>query len=137
MIAYLLFALSTTHQGGAPTNWQHLMGEPAVKYRWSRPESNSCLMEFTSDDRGTALSFEVIASVISNRSQTALGKQRTSFGRTTSAPVVPRTSDRTIPVELTRMGRNVMDIQDCYGIEAVKVHGGASDSEPLSKPTAK
>jgi hypothetical protein len=27
MIAYLLLALAAPHQGGAPTNWQPLMGE--------------------------------------------------------------------------------------------------------------
>jgi hypothetical protein len=135
MIAYLLLALAGPHQGGAPTNWQPLAGGPAVRYRWSRPTSNSCLVEFASDDRGEQLSFEAIANVIINRPSPPVIHESLSPLKSDPPIIVPQTSERVVSIELGRMGRDVRNIHDCYGVEAVRgQETKGTDTAPEARP---
>lgn len=116
MLAFLLLLLATQHPGAAPTDWAFVTGESHVKYRWSRPASNSCLVEFSSEDHLAARTFDAMARIVSNRPQAPV--QPNSISAITPAPthVRQQTADRAIHVELPRMGRDAEEIHDCYGI---------------------
>lgn len=140
MLAYLLLILVVPHPGGTPTNWQPLLGEPAVRYRWSLPTSNSCLVEFASDSPGTGLAFESVVKVITNRPESPVSQKSLSPLKPAPTMIVPQTSDRELTIQLVRMGQQARDIPDCYGIQMVKgrkAGSGTTESEPLSRPKNK
>jgi hypothetical protein len=140
MLAYLLFILAVPHPGGTPTNWQPLLGEPSVRYRWARPSSNSCLVEFASDNPTAGLTFQSIVKVITNRPESPVSQKSLSPLRAAPTVIVPQTSDREISIQLVRMGQDARDIPDCYGIQMLKgskKDGGTTESEPLSRAKAK
>lgn len=120
MVAFLFLLLAAQHPGATPTEWRPLTGEQNVKYRWSRPTANSCLVEFSSEDRQGARTFEISAKVVTNRPQGAT--QANSISAIAPAPTLIRqqTADRSMQVEVPRMGRDAAEIHECYGIVQVQ-----------------
>lgn len=130
MIALYLLLLVTQHPGGAPTDWKAVMGEPHVKYRWSKPAANSCLVEFSSDGQQAAQKFDAVARIVSNRPQGAV--QPNSISAITPAPTVVRqqTADRSMQVQLPRMGRDAQELQNCYGIVQIQAQIKTKSQSP-------
>jgi hypothetical protein len=118
-IATIAFAVSL-QVAAPPTEWLPLTGTEKIEYRWSRPASNSCLIEFRSSDSTGAEKFTTVATVVTN----AVPKPKTVY-RVGAPPVPPaiikeNKEDRTAAIEVGPSGTAVQSFDSCYRVVLVK-----------------
>ena len=125
MIALLLLGFLVQHPGGLPGDWQALTGVPDLSYRWSRPASNSCLVEFrSSSSQNGDLDFQVTATIFTSSPPGPIQSKTGSVFRVEPTRVKPQLGDRVFSMRLRRMGQLSRDIHDCYGISEMKAQPG-------------
>lgn len=112
----VLFLALAVHPGEGPGPWLALNGEPNVSYRWSRPDSNTCLVEFSNGNTGDELSFDTVVKIISSRPQAPVKPTGLTPLKQQSTRITPQTSERRISVQLFQMGRDALRLNDCYGV---------------------
>src|SRR3954466_12068095 len=125
MVGILLLALAV-HPGQGPGDWVPLNGEPNVTYRWSRPDSNSCLVEFSNANTTGQLSLNSVVKIITNRPQQPVKATGLSPIKQQPTRITPQTSERRISVQLFQMGRDAERLHDCYGVMQVSATAAKS-----------
>ena len=90
-------------------------------YRWSRPDSNTCLVEFSNGNTSGQLSFDSVVKVIISRPQAPVKPTGLTPMKQQPTRITPQTSERRMSVQLFQMGRDVQRLNDCYGVAGVRV----------------
>jgi hypothetical protein len=135
MVPILLIAAALTQAAGAPpTDWKPLTGVTGVHYRWSRPTSNSCMVEFESAAASQELQFKVTASVASTNPPASLEYNPDSPMHVESTKIKPQVGDRVFSMRLARLGRDTKDIHDCYGVVGIRAATGPQSPGTTSQP---
>ena len=131
----LLFILP--HVGGDPTPWQAVPGADSVQYRWSRPESNSCLVEFENQDVRQAAEFTAVATVVYTRPTNPV--PTTGLAPRKSAPTIikDKTEDREMPVHIFRSGTYSASIDGCYRVMLLKASAPPSNDKAMTDKPGK
>ena len=131
----LLFVLP--HAGGAPTPWQAVSGTDNVQYRWSRPASNSCLVEFENQDANQAAQFTAVATVVYTRPTSPV--PTTGLAPRKSGPTIikDRTEDREMPVHILRSGTYSASIDGCYRVMLLKASAPVSNDKTMTDKLGK
>lgn len=135
MFGVLLLALAV-HPGQGPGSWVALNGEPNVNYRWSRPDSNTCLVEFSTENTSGQLSFDTVVKIITNRPQAPVKSTGPTPIKQQPTRITPQTGERRISVQLFQMGRDAQRLNDCYGVmqvSAIAKPAGGPNSVPNAK----
>lgn len=127
----LLFVLP--HVGGDPTPWQAVPGADNVQYRWSRPASNSCLIEFENENARQVAQFTVLATVVYTRPTNPV--PTTGLAPRKSAPTIikDKTEDREMPVHLVRSGTYSASIDGCYRVTMLKASAPPSNDKTMTE----
>jgi hypothetical protein len=115
----ILFLALAVHPGQGPGDWVALNGEPNVSYRWSRPDSNTCLVEFSNGNTSGPLSFDTTVKIITNRPQTPAKPTGLTPLKQQPTRITPQTGERRMSVQLFQMGRDAQRLHDCYGVMQV------------------
>ena len=137
MFGILLLALAV-HPAEGPTPWLALNGEPDVSYRWSRPDSNTCLLEFSNENASGQRSFDTVVKIIMNRPQAPVKPTGQSAIKQQPTRITPQTSERRISVQLFQMGRDAQRLNDCYGVVQVSATAKpASDLDSIPNTNAR
>jgi hypothetical protein len=121
-----MFMLISQHPGGDAHSWRPLDGEPNVAYRWSQPDSNTCLVEFTSQDHTGPRSFETVAKIYTTRPQAPVKTKSISAIKPQATRIIPQVSERRVSVQLFRLGNDAQRLSNCYGVVQVNASGGGS-----------
>jgi hypothetical protein len=131
----LLFVLP--HVGGDPTPWQAVSGTDNVQYRWSRPASNSCLVEFENQDASQAAQFVAVATVVYTRPTNPV--PTTGLAPRKSAPTIikDKTEDREMPVHILRSGTYSASIDGCYRVMLLKASAPSSNGKTMTDKPGK
>ena len=118
MFLIFLFATIAPHPGGVPTDWQPLSGVQQVNYRWSRPTSNSCLIEVVAEGKTSEpLQLRINAKVLSRRPDPPIAPTPGSPIYVEPTKIKPQTEEREFSIALSPHGRAIEDIHDCYGVQ--------------------
>jgi hypothetical protein len=137
MIPFLLITSLMLNPGAPPTDWQPLGGVTGVHYRWSRPTSNSCLVEFEGAADPGVLQFQVTAKVLNTEPKGPIEYNPDSPMQIESTKIKPQLEDRAFPMRLVRFGRDNRDIHNCYGVLGIRAmtgsHAPNATGQPLSE----
>ena len=136
-MTFLLLLFALPHAGGDPTSWQTLPGADNVQYRWSRPASNSCLVEFENQDAKQAAQFTAVATIVYTRPTNPV--PTTGLAPKKSGPTVikDKTEDREMPVHILRSGRYSASIDGCYRVMLLKSAAPSSNHVTISEKSGK
>ena len=134
-VLLLLFVLP--HVGGDPSPWQALPGADKVQYRWSRPASNSCLVEFENQDMSQVAQFTAVATVVYTRPTNPV--PTTGLAPRKSAPTIikDKTEDRQMPVQLVRSGTYSASIDGCYRVMLLKASAPPLNDKTMTEKPGK
>jgi hypothetical protein len=122
------------HPGSPPTDWSSVQGAPLVRYRWSRPALNSCLVEIENQDPTKAVRLNATASFVKNNPIPQDSLSPAGDPNPENKTIVrPQTSVRNFQVNLSRLARSTMSLTDCYGIVSLKGFI-SSNSESTKRP---
>jgi hypothetical protein len=140
MITLLLLGFLVQRPGGLPGDWQQLTGVPDLSYRWSRPTSNSCLVEFRgSPSQSGEIEFQVTATIFATLPPGPIQSKAGSAFRVEATRIKPQISDRVFAMRLRRLGQQSQDLHDCYGISQIKarpgIGHGAATEQSLTLPS--
>lgn len=134
----LFLLLVLPHVGGQPSPWQGVSGVDKVQYRWSRPASNSCLVEFNNAGASQPPPFTAGVTFVSNRPTKPLQPKGLPPKKSESEATIVRDqiSERQLPVHLVKLGTYATSIEDCYRIVLVKavVPSSTDKTETADKP---
>lgn len=137
MIPLLLIGSLMVNPGAPPTEWKPLAGVTGIHYRWSRPTSNSCIVEFGSTGGSGVLHFQVTANVTTTNPPASLEYNPDSPMNIESTKIKPQKADRVFTIQLPQQGENSQYIHDCYGVGNVTATKGLGRSETTSQALPK
>lgn len=136
MNSLLWIGLLLQTAGGLPGYWQLLSGVPDVSYRWSRPTSDSCSVEFRTPRAPQERTLNLEIRMIGARpGRTASDDSDNSFSRP-SVPEKPKVVSQSVAIELSRDGQARQYIHSCYGIVSLIRRGGNPDDHTADDPQA-
>lgn len=135
MLPILLFAAIAPTPGGLPSDWKSLNGISHVNYRWARPTSNSCVIEFAAvGEAPERLQLQIKVKVFNTRQAPQVEEQSDSAMTVEPTKIRPQTEDRVFSIELLRYNRGVESLHDCYGVNQVEAQSGPHHENPVTQP---
>ena len=136
MIALFLL-LALPHVGGEPGPWQTVTGVNKVQYRWSRPASNTCLVEFENQDIDQPAQFMAVATFAYTRPTKPVVTKSLAPKKDSPTVVKEKTIDRQLPVHIFRSGTYSTTIDSCYHVTLITASAPSSNdaTETVQPPT--
>jgi len=136
MHSFLIFAALLVSPGAPPKDWLPLTGMPQVNYRWSRPTSDSCLVEFAVVGVATdTLQLQVNAKTLITRPAAPIEPMSGSPLHVEPTKIKPQTAPRAFSIQLQPHGRTVEDLHNCYGVMEVSAHKKGARPDPTAPPS--
>lgn len=127
-----ILLLASVHPGGPSSDWISVDGASSVRFRWSRPASNSCLVEFQNSDSLNQIRMTAVAAYAGNRTETPVQPPGQNLGHVGPTIVRERKEEKHISATMDKLSKYIVSIPDCYRIDTIR--GSAmSTKEPSNQ----